>query len=308
MAGRRKGRSVLALLGALLFLALLVLYDLHSGNVLRDFFGLPERPSPGIAEARTAVHLIDVGQGDAVYIRAGGKDVLIDAGEKENGRTDVVRYLRSLGVKRIDVLVASHPHSDHIGGMEAVVRSFEIGKVVMPRLREELTPATDCYRDLLTAVKEKGLTVSAAQDLGEIPLSEDGKTKLSFLGPRRDHEDLNDMSVCVRFETEGFSALFCGDAEEAAEEDLLSSGADLSCDLLKLSHHGSAGSNLEAFLDAASPELFAVSAGAENEYGHPSGQVLERIRRTGKPLYRTDLQGTVVFLPESGTVRVVTER
>lgn len=259
-------------------------------------------------DAEVAIHFIDVGQGDSVYIKAYDKNILIDAGEKETTQTDVVEYLRSFGVEKLDYVIGSHPHSDHIGGLQAVVESFEIGTVIMPRIPDNIVPTTSTYRNLLTAISKKGLKIKAAQDCGEIVLSEGKDAKLTFLGPASVYEDLNSMSAWVKFSAKGYSALFCGDAEKEAEKELIKLGNEIKCNILKLNHHGSSTSNTKKFLDAASPDCFVICVGKDNSYNHPTPSVLKRVSGYDKPIYRTDLNGSVVFEFEDGALRCITER
>lgn len=257
-------------------------------------------------DADVSIHFIDVGQADSIYIKAYDTNILIDAGEKESLQTDVGDYLRALGVTKLDYVIGTHPHADHIGGMQAIVEDFEIGTVILPRIPDAIIPTTRTYENLLQAISDKGLSITAAQDCTEIALS--GDAKFTFLGPLADYEELNSMSVCVKFSAKGYSALFCGDAESDAEKDMLASGADLSCNILKLSHHGSSTSNTKKFLEAVSPDCFVICVGKDNSYGHPTASVLKRIAEYDVPVYRTDVNGTVVFEFEDDAIRSITER
>ena len=312
---RRKSKKFAGFFTAVLIVAALA-YGVLSGAIpLDEIIETATGGSPQVStvsgalnpDAEFAVHFIDVGQADSVYIKAGEQNILIDAGEKESTRTNVCDYLRSLGVEKLDYVIGTHPHADHIGGMQEVVESFEIGTVILPRLPDALIPTTRTYTGLLEAIAEKGISVSAAQDCSEIELS--GGAKLTFLGPLSDYEELNSMSVCVKFSAAGYSVLLCGDAEKDAEKDMLASGADLKCNILKLSHHGSSTSNTKEFLEAAFPDCFVISVGEGNSYNHPTASVLERVNSYGKPVYRTDLNGTIVFefLPDN-QIKTITER
>ncbi|MCI8501651.1 MAG: MBL fold metallo-hydrolase [Oscillospiraceae bacterium] len=311
---RAKSGRIPLIISVLVLIASLC-YAVFTGTIpLEEWLSPPPETSKSISagylnqDADVAVHFIDVGQGDSVYIKAYGRNILIDAGEKETERTDVVEYLSSLGVKRLDYVIGSHPHSDHIGGLQAVIEAFEIGTVIMPRIPDEIVPTTATYRNLLGAIEKKGLKIKAAQDCGEIILAEGKDAKLTFLGPTKDYDNLNSMSVCVKFSAKGYSALFCGDAEKDAEKEMLKQKDALRCSILKLSHHGSSTSSTQKFLDAVSPDCFVICVGANNSYNHPTTSVLGRIEKFEKPVYRTDLNGSIVFEFEDESIKVITER
>lgn len=258
--------------------------------------------------ADVAVHFIDVGQGDCAYIKAYDKHILIDAGEKETTQTNVSAYLKSIGVTRLDYIIGSHPHSDHIGGLQEVIETFDVGAVIMPRVPDEYVPTTRAYENLLNAIADKGLKIKASQELGEVLLSEDGEAKLTFLGPVNDYSELNDMSVSVKFTAKGYSALFCGDVEKKSEKELIQSGKDFSANIFKLNHHGSNGSNTNDFLAVVSPDVFVVCVGEGNSYNHPGTEAMKRVTAFEKPVYRTDLNGTIVFEFEEDGMKCITER
>lgn len=298
-----------------LILAAVICSAMYTGIIpLEEWLGLNQKVSTSISagalnpEADVSVHFIDVGQGDSVYIKAYDKNILIDAGEKETTQTDVVKYLEALGVERLDYVIGTHPHSDHIGGLQAVIERFEIGTVIMPRIPDNIVPTTATYRNLLTAIDNKGLKIKAAQDVEEIVVSEGKDAKLMFFGPPGDDDNLNNMSACIKFSAMGYSLLLCGDAEKEVEKQLIQSDVNLECNILKLSHHGSSTSNTQDFLEAASPDCFVICVGKNNSYNHPTTSVVKRVKEFGKPVYRTDLNGTIVFEFEPETIKCVTER
>lgn len=255
------------------------------------------------SEGDCQVHYIDVGQGDSVLIRSDGSNILIDAGENDQGKT-VVDYLKAQGVKKLDMVLMTHPHSDHIGGMDTVIREFEVGKIVMPRLSEELVPTTKTYTDVLMAVAEKGLKITPAKPGDAYPL---GNGSLTILGPVSEYEDLNDTSLVCRFDYEGKRFLFTGDIEKAVEKDLLkteAAGEALRADVLKLAHHGSKTSTSSAFYQAVDPAFCVISVGDGNSYGHPNAETLQTLKSNGAQVLRTDYQGSIVFQVSFGELSV----
>lgn len=295
MAAKRKNKAAVSLTS--LLTALVILGVSWIGYQL---FGDDPKPiNPG---TDVSVHFIDVGQGDCELIRVGDQSILIDAGENDKGNT-VVDYLNKQGIEKIDLFIGTHPHSDHIGGMDTVINRMEVGEVLMPELPDSLVPTTKTYTDVLTAIADKNLPVTAAEP-GQVYTF--GDATLEILGPLRDYDDLNDMSVVAKLTYGSTTFLFGGDMEKEVEDDLLGAKADVRADVLKLSHHGSKTSNSKAFLDAVGADTYAICVGAGNSYGHPHDQVLNRI--SGKQVYRTDLNGDIVIGTDGANLTVQTEK
>lgn len=261
--------------------------------------GAEQEGQPAAVPAGLVVHFLDVGQGDAILLQLpNGQAMLVDAGPDEAGPA-VVSYLQKQGVERIDYLVATHPHADHIGGMDEVIRAFEIGKVYMPRV----TANTASFERLLLTLKAKGLKITPAK-AGVTVLAEDG-LKVSFLAPCGSrYEELNDWSAVVKASYGKTSFLLTGDAEAESEREMLSSGADLRADVLKIGHHGSSSSTSWAFLKAVSPKYAVISVGAGNDYGHPHRETLEKLAAAGVKVYRTDRDRTVVFVSDGESLSI----
>lgn len=250
------------------------------------------------------VHFIDVGQGDSILIISDGKTILIDAGENDKGKV-VVDYLKKLGIKKIDLLIATHPHSDHIGGMDTVINTFKIGKIVMQRLPDSLVPTTRTYTDVLSAIADKGLKVTPAK-VGD---SYDfGSGKLTILGPNAEYDNLNDMSIVCKFNYGKKSFLLAGDMQSSAEKDLLRKGFDLKSDVLKVGHHGSSTSTTKQFYKAVNPKYCVISVGDGNSFGHPNAKTLKTIATNGAKIYRTDFQGSIVIGISDGKINVSCEK
>ncbi len=238
------------------------------------------------------VHYVDVGQGDCELVECDGKFMLIDA--SENGHEDeVINYLRKVGVEKLDYVVASHQHSDHIGGLAEVLAEFETANIIMPRLTREQTPTNSTYKDFLEAVKASGATVIEAKVGAEYAL---GTSSFRILGPvTSDAEDINNMSVVMRLDYGENSFLFTGDAEMEEENEILDSGADVDCDVLKAGHHGSSTSSSKNFLSAVTPDICIISVGADNKYGHPHDNAIKRMNKQTDIIYRTDICGDIVI-------------
>lgn len=238
------------------------------------------------------VHYIDVGQGDCSLVECQGKYMLIDAGE--NGHeTEVINYLRSLGIKKLDYIIATHQHSDHIGGLPEVIEEFGMDNIIMPRLTEKQTPTNSTYKEFLKAVQNSGAKVIASKVGSSYTL---GDATFEIFGPvTNDAEDINNMSVVVKVSYGENSFLFTGDAETEEEKEVLDTGADLDCDVLHAGHHGSYTSSCKEFLNAATPEICVISCGEDNDYGHPHDAAIKRIKKHTDEIYRTDICGSIVI-------------
>jgi beta-lactamase superfamily II metal-dependent hydrolase len=243
------------------------------------------------------VHFIDVGQGASqLIIGSSGKTILIDAGNN-NQEEEIVAYLRKNSIQKIDILVGTHPDADHIGGLDAVIDNFEIGKIYMPKVQSN----TKTFEDVLLAIQRKGLKISTAK--AGVSLDWEPDAKVQMIAPVREYNDDNDMSAVIKLTFGEISFLFTGDAESKSEHDMINSKADLKSDVLLVAHHGSKSSTAEAFLDAVQPSYGVIQVG-ENNYGHPAPEILERLNKRGVKVYRNDLHGDIVFVTDGKNIKV----
>lgn len=254
----------------------------------------PENPL-----GRMVVHFLDVGQGDSIFVQLpNGQHMLVDAGSKDRGK-NVVNYLKQAGVKKIDYLVATHQHEDHIGGMAAVLRMFEIERVYMPRV----THNTKVYEDLLKSIQAEGLKINKAAAGVEIINS--GELRVKIIAPNKaSYGDINNYSAVIKLSFGGVSFLLTGDAEKQSEQEMLASSFNLGADVLKVGHHGSDTSTTPAFLSAVKPTYAVISNGADNAYGCPHAATLQKL--SGIQVFRTDLDGNVVFTTDGEGLTVST--
>lgn len=265
-------------------------------------------------DADLEIHFIDVGQGDCSLIMWEGASMLIDCGERDYAET-VKKYLKKQGVKKLDYIIATHPHSDHIGGMGDIISEFEVGKVIAPRVSEDMTPTTKTYERFLQALKDKSLKLTAAKPDTTYTLSstavsaaEKSPPKFEVLAPVKDYDDLNNYSVVIKLTYGTTSYLFTGDAEKEAELDILENGADVDADVLKVGHHGSSTSSCDEFYEAVSPEICVIQCGEGNSYGHPHKETIDTINSSGAKVYRNDTDGTVIVYSDGDEIFVKTSK
>ena len=232
------------------------------------------------------VAVLDVGQADSILICSNGKSALIDTGD-EITASELLRKLYSYGVDSLDAIIISHSHSDHAGALPKVLGSMPVGNVILPEFGadEKITEITNATN------KSEAKVYSAVEGM----VINIGDFELTVLATDSSEEDINNRSVIVMAAVFGNKFLFSGDAEKETEKDLIDSGINFDCDVLKVGHHGSNTSSTKSFLDIATPEYAAISVGEGNSYGHPSNTVIDRLESMGTEVFRTDYMGDIVF-------------
>lgn len=244
------------------------------------------------------VHYINVGQGDAELIQVNGKNMLIDAGPRSNEK-DIISYLNKLKIKKLDYVIATHPHEDHIGNMSEIINKYEIGKFYAPKIEHN----TRTFENMIKALKKKNLKINVIKE-GTDTINLGKNTKITVYSPKAngygDKGDLNNYSPIMKITYGKNSFLFTGDAEKLEENYVLSKNYNLKADVLKLGHHGSSTSTTDKFLKAVNPSIGIISCGIDNKYGHPHKETLKKLKKYNIKIYRTDKDGTIV-LSSNGT-------
>lgn len=248
------------------------------------------------ADGEISVHYINVEQGDCELIVAEDTRVLIDTGEAIFSNR-VINYISSLGIRRLDYVIASHPHEDHIGGMADVLEKFTVGKVIMPEIPNSILPMTRNFERMLDVISRKKIDAEYSRTGTIIPLG--NGAELQILAPvHDDYSDLNNFSIVCRLVHGENSFLFTGDIERAAENDILNSGEYIRSDVLKVGHHGSTSSSTADFIEAVSPKYAVICVGKDNSYGHPKQAVIDRLTKYGAVILTTMESGNIVFVSD----------
>lgn len=247
------------------------------------------------------VYFLDVGQADAAILQCGDEVMMIDGGESSDSSLIYSYLTKTLGITHIDYMIATHPHADHIGGLSGALNACSVGVVYSPVRSND----SKQFSSLVKYVQKQGreLTVPEISDSFAF-----GDAQVQFLSPMKEYSNINDCSIVVRITHGNNTFLFTGDAEWDAEHDMVDSGYDLSAAVLKVGHHGSDTSSSYVFLREVMPKYAVISCGKDNSYGHPTEDVLSRLRDVGAQIIRTDLQGDVVFVSDGTTLSFGTEK
>lgn len=249
--------------------------------------------NPAISEGEILkLHMIDCGQGDSFLFEQNEQYGLIDCGTRSTGK-NVVDYLHNHGITELQFIVGTHPHDDHMGGMETILNSTKCNQIYMPKI-EKGQVTTNWYMSLMSKIKTNKIKVSNPSVNDTFTL---GKATFKVVGqftPQEAKQNLNNYSTVIKVTFGEIDILMTGDAEVPVETKMLNSNISLDCEILKLGHHGSTTSTTDYFLDAVSPEYVLVSCGIGNKYNHPCKETLDKIENDNIPIYRTDENGDVI--------------
>lgn len=255
--------------------------------------GTPSEP------AKLRVHFLDVGQADSILIQGSkGQTILIDGGNNDDAAV-VIAYLKNQGVKQLDAVVATHPHEDHIGGLDKIIQAFPVSAVYLPNK----ATTTRTFKDFISAVKDSGAKKAQAK-LG-VKIEVPGIDAFILAPAGNSYDSLNNYSAVVKVIYGDTAFLFMGDAESESEKEiLLQSKISPQAQLLKVGHHGSISSTGIDFLKAVNPKIAVISVGADNDYEHPHKETLSKLAAARIAVYRTDQLGTIVAASDGKNIKI----
>ncbi|EOU1724073.1 MAG: ComEC/Rec2 family competence protein [Clostridium perfringens] len=266
--------------------------------LLAGYFGIDlTQDSKVPKDSELMISYMDVGQGDAAYIKVNGNDILIDAGPRSNSK-ELLEQLKAKNIDDFELVIATHPHEDHIGGMVDVFKEYEVKAFYSPKI----THTTKTYENLVKAVKDEGLKTKELKGGMVIDLGEGAKFEV-FTPQKSEYEELNDYSPIMKLSFGDTSYLFTGDAEKLAEEEALAKyKTSLDSDVIKLGHHGSSSSSSNAFIEAVSPKYGIISCAKDNKYGHPHRETLDIIKKYNIKTFRTDTDGEIILTSDGKSI------
>lgn len=241
-----------------------------------------------------AVHFIDVEQGLAILVQSGGENLLYDGGNRAHA-DEVVQYLKDQQVDTIDYMISSHYDEDHLGGLVKCLDNFEVEHI----LGSDYVHTSELFNTFMNTATAHAIIVEYPS-VGDT--YEFGTGSFTVMAPDGISQNSNDNSVVVRLVNGNNSFMFMGDAEETSEQDMISTGMNLDCDVLSLGHHGSASSTTWDLLEASTPSWAVISCGQDNSYGHPAAETMGKLKDMDIPVFRTDDQGTIIALSDGNVI------
>lgn len=235
------------------------------------------------------IHVIDVGQADSILITTpSNKNMLIDGGDEDSAKI-IKSYLKNKKVKNLDVVIATHPDSDHIGSLDYIIDNFDVEKIYMPNQ----TTDSECYINLIDSCNKKNLKVNYLSKDDSFNL--DDSTNIYVLSPSYITDNNNSNSIVLNISYKNNNFLFTGDCEESNEMDMINSYNLEDIDFLKVAHHGSYTASSLTFLEETTPDIAVISCGHKNSYGHPHKSTLDNLESVDAKIFRTDQNGSMQF-------------
>lgn len=284
---------------------LIILYLIFGTNLLSDLKNSAAQVSNinnksttnvSIKDGNLKIYFIDVGQADSILISNNNHNMLIDAGSNGDGEK-LVNYFKSLNINSFDYVVGTHPHEDHIGGMDDIIRNFDIKNYYMP----EKLSTSKTFEDVLDSLIEKNMQYTVPK-IGDVLTLDDAKLNVIYVGDETN--DANDSSIILKLTYGNNSALFTGDASKRVEKKILN--YDIKSDILKVGHHGSSYSTLNEFLNKVNPKYAVIEVGKNNIYNHPTNDTLDKLSKRNIKVYRTDINGTIIFTLNGNSYNIET--
>ncbi len=303
---RKRKEKITIIIALILFIFSLVMSfldknDVFTWNDLNN--GTGTLNGPVNPDSNFSIYYLDVGQGDCTIIKSNESVMMIDT-STQNHSLDIQEALMSLSIQKIDYLIITHQHDDHMGSAKDLIDNYQVDNIIMPKLSEINMVTTTNYENLLKSIVNNKVNAIPATVGKSFCL---GDATVQILSPSKQDEDLNNMSVVLKVVYGETSFIFQGDAEKPIEKQLLNSDFDLSADIIKLGHHGSNTSSTDKYLKAVNPKYAIISCGADNSYGHPHDEVIERLKNNNIFFYVTAQAGDITVTSDGKNIDVQTQ-
>lgn len=303
---RKRKEKITIIIALVLFIFSLVMSfldknDIFTWNDLNNETG--SLNGPVNPDSSFSIYYLDVGQGDCTIIKSNDNVMMIDTSTK-NHTLDIQEALKSLSIEKIDYLVITHQHDDHMGSAKDIVDKYEVANIIMPKLSDINMVTTTGYENLLKSIANRNVNAIPATVGESFKL---GDATVQIFSPSQQDEDLNNMSVVLKVVYGETSFIFQGDAEKTVEKQLLNSDYDLNADVIKLGHHGSNTSSTEKYLKAVNPQYAIISCGADNSYGHPHDEVIDRLKNNNISFFVTAQTGDVTVTSDGENIDIQTQ-
>ncbi len=285
---RKKPKYIIAILLIVLIGIFHINKESYSFNLVNNSNkNIKEEKKDELFEENLTVHYLDVGQGDSCFLELPNNQTMLIDGAQANKKDIIINYIKELGYSKIDYVIATHPHEDHIGSLKYIIETFDIGSIFMPKV----SSTSKTYENLLKAIINKDLKIKTARS--NLKMIEDENFKIEFIAPTKEsYQNLNNYSAVIQISYYERKFLFMADAEKESEEELPN---DIKADVIKVGHHGSNTSSTTAFVNKVKPEYAIISVAKDNSYNHPSLKVIEKWQSVGAKVLRTDQDGTIII-------------
>ena len=297
MAKKKKNKQSLPKGISILLIILAIFYSLYEKDIDKTF-GLPVTETFKETENTLDITYLDVGQADSILIQNEGHNMLIDAGNNEDGPL-LVQYFKEQNITKFDYLITTHPHEDHIGGMDDIINNFDVEKIYMP----DVTTTTKTFLDVLEAIEKKNMTYDVPNINQNFTL---GNTLFQVIYTGNDKKNLNNASIVLKASFKNTSYLFTGDATSEVEKKILNK--DIQATVLKVGHHGSKYSTTTDFLNKVNPKYAIISVGKNNSYNHPNQVTINKLEKKNIEIHRTDQEGSIFLKSDGKTINITSKK